>query len=87
LKDDKGRARILARLRSASLGNFGDTEPVGAGVFEMRIHTGPGYRVYFARRGEILYLLLIGGDKATQTADIKRAKDLLRSLPEETAHD
>ena len=62
LKDKSGRARIALRIRTAEHGNFGDCEPVGAGVSEMRLHFGPGYRVYFTRRGEVLYLLLVGGD-------------------------
>jgi putative addiction module killer protein len=80
LKDQIGKARILARLRSASLGNFGDCEPGGDGISEMRIHAGPGYRVYFSRRGQKVYLLLCGGDKSTQQKDIKLAKALLRNL-------
>ena len=74
LKDLKARAKILTRIDRASLGNFGDVEPVGDGVSEMRIDFGPGYRVYYAREGRVIYLLLTGGDKSTQTADIKRAK-------------
>lgn len=80
LKDNTGRARILHRIRSAEHGNFGDCEAVGEGVSEMRIHVGPGYRVYFTRRGEVVYLLLLGGDKASQKRDIKRAIALAREL-------
>lgn len=80
LRDPVGKARILARLRSASLGNFGDCEPVGEGVSEMRIHAGPGYRVYFTRRGRTVYLLLCGGDKSSQQKDIRRARELLTQL-------
>jgi putative addiction module killer protein len=80
LQDPIGKARILARLRSASLGNFGDCEPVGEGVSEMRIHAGPGYRVYFTRRGRTVYLLLCGGDKSSQQKDIRKAKELLTQL-------
>lgn len=76
LRDGKARARILARLRSAAAGNFGDCEPVGDGISEMRIHHGPGYRVYFMRDGATVYVLLCGGDKASQSRDIKRAKAL-----------
>ena len=80
LRDKLGRARIVARIRSAEYGNFGDCEPVGEGVFEMRIHTGPGYRVYFTRRNSITYLLLLGGDKSSQKRDISRAQELARAL-------
>lgn len=82
LKDVKGKARILARLDAAEMGNFGDCEPVGDGVSEMRIHTGPGYRVYFARHARVVYVLLLGGDKSTQKRDIKRAIQLARELQE-----
>lgn len=80
LRDPVGKARILARLRSAQYGNFGDCEPVGDGISEMRIHTGPGYRVYFTRIGDVVYLLLCGGDKSSQKKDIKQAKALLKEL-------
>ncbi len=80
LADQKAKARILARLRSASLGNFGDCEPVGEGVSEMRIHFGPGYRVYFVRMEMSVYFLLAGGDKSSQRRDIARAKDMARQL-------
>lgn len=83
MTDKIGKARIIQRLDSASLGNFGDCESVGDGVSEMRIHYGPGYRVYFSRIGGVLYLLLIGGDKSTQKRDIKKAKQILASLGEE----
>ena len=80
LRDAKGKARILSRLDSAALGNFGDCQSVGEGVSEMRIHFGPGYRVYFTRRGTFVYVLLIGGDKSTQKRDIKRAQKMAREL-------
>ena len=83
LKDKVGRARIALRIRSAEHGNFGDCEPVGEGISEMRIHFGPGYRVYFTRRGEVLYLLLLGGDKSSQKRDIKRAIEMARALDKE----
>ena len=83
LKDKVGRAGILHRIRSAEHGNFGDCEPVGAGVSEMRIHVGPGYRVYYTRRGEVIYLLLLAGDKSSQKRDIKRALEMARALHEE----
>ena len=73
LRDAKAKARILARLESARLGNLGDTRTLGGGVREMRVHDGAGYRVYFAqRRGTVL--LLCGGDKSSQPRDIERAK-------------
>jgi len=82
LSDQKAKARVLARIRSATLGNFGDCEPVGEGVFEMRIHVGAGYRVYYARTGSTVYILLAGGDKSSQQKDIKRAKKLVQELKE-----
>ncbi len=73
LKDVRARARILARIRRLSLGNPGDSRPVGAGVSEMRIDYGPGCRVYYLRRGEVLVVLPCGGDKRTQPRDLRRA--------------
>ncbi|NTV13525.1 MAG: type II toxin-antitoxin system RelE/ParE family toxin [Desulfobulbaceae bacterium] len=83
MKDRIGRARVIHRIRSAEQGNFGDYEPVGEGVSEMRIHVGPGYRAYFTRRAEVVYLLLVGGDKSSQTRDIKRAIEMARALDKE----
>jgi len=80
LADATGRARILARMTAARSGNFGDCEPVGEGVSEMRIHCGPGYRVYFTRIGSVVYVLLCGGTKSTQKSDIKRAKSLAKTV-------
>ncbi len=80
LSDRHGKLRIQARIDRAELGNFGDCEPVGEGVSEMRIHTGPGYRVYLTRRGLDLVILLAGGDKSTQAKDIKAALKLARQL-------
>lgn len=74
LKDVIGRAQITNRLNRAALGNYGDFEPVGDGVFELKIHYGPGYRVYFSEQENTLLLLLIGGSKRTQKKDIKTAK-------------
>ncbi len=82
MRDAKGKARILARVRSAELGNLGDTAPVGNGISEMRVHFGPGYRVYFKIRGKALILLLLGGSKATQARDIRKAKELAISVEE-----
>jgi len=83
LVDRRGRARILARLESAQLGNLGDVKSLGDGLREMRIHSGPGYRVYFAQKGLVLLLLLCGGDKSTQVRDISRAHHILRGLGKE----
>jgi len=80
LTDQKAKARILARLVSATFGNFGDCESVGEGVSEMRIHVGAGYRVYYTRTESTVYLLLAGGVKASQTKDIAKAKKLAREL-------
>lgn len=84
LKDQVGKALIVKRIRSAETGNFGDCGSVGDGVSEMRIHFGPGYRVYFTRRGNVVYLLLIGGAKSTQKSDILRAKAMASALPKES---
>lgn len=75
LRDQQARVRIRIRLDRLALGNFGDCEPVGGGVIELRIDWGPGYRVYCARLGQVVILLLCGGDKRTQKKDIERAKD------------
>jgi putative addiction module killer protein len=83
LRDLNGRARIADRVVRAEAGNFGDCASVGDGISEMRIHSGPGYRIYFTRRGEVVYLLLIGGDKSTQPQDIASAKAMLSTLPKE----
>jgi putative addiction module killer protein len=83
LKDHVGKAQIALRLDRAIKGNFGDCEPVGEGVSEMRIHYGPGYRVYFTRRASVVYLLLLGGDKSTQKRDIKHAIEMARILSKE----
>ncbi len=80
LRDERGRAKILARIRRLSLGNPGDVESVGDGVSEMRIHFGPGYRIYFVQRGKGVAILLGGGDKSTQNRDIKAALALAREL-------
>ena len=76
LRDKRGKARIFDRIRSAERGNFGDCEPVGEGISEMRIHCGPGYRVYFTRDGDGVYVLLCGGIKRGQQRDITRARKL-----------
>jgi putative addiction module killer protein len=76
LKDKLARAIILRRLDRIAMGNFGDAKPVGDGVSEFRIDHGPGYRVYFVRRGETLIVLLCAGDKGSQARDIARARVL-----------
>ena len=80
LKDVKGRARIVARLRSVELGNLGDVKSVGQGISEMRFHFGPGYRIYFTRRDDVVIFLLVGGDKSSQKRDIERAKAIADTL-------
>ena len=75
VRDKVTQARIRECLRHVQTGNFGDCEPVGDGVIELRIHIGPGYRVYFAQYGRALVLLLSGGDKRSQPDDIRRAKE------------
>jgi len=80
LKDRKARARIQVRIDRLELGHFGDTAPVGSGVSELRISYGPGYRVYYIQKGNVLVVLLSGGDKNTQPADIAKAKDIAKQL-------
>jgi putative addiction module killer protein len=80
LRDQQAKRRIQIRIDRAEDGNFGDCEPVGEGVSEMRIHYGPGYRVYFAQRGMEVVILLAGGDKSTQFKDIKTALEIARQL-------
>lgn len=76
LRDKAAQARIRVRLQQVQTGNFGDCEPVGEGVIELRVHVGPGYRVYCGRHGKAVVLLLWGGDKCSQARDIRRAKAL-----------
>ena len=80
LRDIQVRSRVQARIERLSVGNPGDVEPVGEGVSELRIDYGPGYRVYFKKRGRELIILLAGGDKSTQAKDIKAALRLARNL-------
>jgi putative addiction module killer protein len=82
LRDIQARARVQAKIERFAHGNPGDVQPVGEGVSELRIHYGPGYRVYFKQRGRELIILLAGGDKRTQTKDIKTALRLARDLSE-----
>jgi putative addiction module killer protein len=80
LSDIRARARIQVRVERLAAGNTGDVKPVGEGVSELRIDYGPGYRVYFTKRGSKLIILLAGGDKSTQATDIKIALRLARNL-------
>jgi putative addiction module killer protein len=80
LKDMRAQVRITMRLRMAELGNLGDWKSVGDGVSEMRVDVGPGYRLYFTRRQNVLIIMLAGGDKSTQSRDIKRAQHMLKNL-------
>ena len=80
LRDVRARARVQVRIERLAAGNPGDVEPVGEGVSELRIDYGPGYRVYFKKHGRDVVVLLAGGDKRTQSADIKTALRLARNL-------
>ncbi len=80
LKDRKARFRIQARIDRVEMGHFGDVEPVGEGVSELRIFYGPGYRVYFVERNAVVVILLLGGDKSSQQADIAKAKEIATQL-------
>ena len=84
LKDIRAVARIEVRLRRLSLGHLGDAKSLGGGVSEMRIDYGPGYRLYFTRRGERIVILLCGGDKKRQSDDIARAKQLAKEADDGT---
>lgn len=80
LADEKAKTRIASRIARLSLGNAGDVKPVGDGVSEMRVHHGPGYRVYYKQTGRTIVVILCGGDKSTQDRDIKRAKEIAAEL-------
>lgn len=80
LRDRKAKARIQARIDRVQMGHFGDIAPVGEGVSELRIFYGPGYRVYFVQRGDVVVILLSGGDKGSQNADIAKAKEIAKQL-------
>ncbi|MEI6152818.1 MAG: type II toxin-antitoxin system RelE/ParE family toxin [Deltaproteobacteria bacterium] len=83
LSDGRAKARIDVRIRRMSLGNPGETRPVGEGVMELKIDYGPGYRVYYLSKGKTVVILLAGGDKKTQNKDIARAKMLAKEIQEE----
>ena len=80
LKDTKGKVSILRRVDRMKLGNFGDYKSVGNKIYELRITTGPGYRVYYTKQDDEIIVLLIGGDKSSQNDDIKKANDILEEL-------
>lgn len=80
LRDSRARARILVRIERLAQGNKGDCKPVGEGISELRIDYGPGYRVYFMKKGRRLFILLAGGDKRTQTKDIILAQELAKNI-------
>jgi putative addiction module killer protein len=80
LEDRPAAVSINARIARLSLGNSGDRKPIGDGLSELRIDKGPGYRVYYTRRGQTLIMLLIGGTKGTQKRDIKRALEMMKQL-------
>jgi putative addiction module killer protein len=82
LRDQRAKARIAVRIGRLADGNPGDVRPVGSGVSELRVDYGPGYRVYFVQRGPLLVVLLCGGDKSSQAADVKRAITLAAGLEE-----
>jgi putative addiction module killer protein len=85
LRDQRIRALIASRLDRLAFGNAGDVRPMGQGVSELRIDHGPGYRIYYVKRGETIIILLSGGDKSTQAKDIKRAKQLAAEWRKEDA--
>jgi len=84
LADQRAQVRIAARLRRAGLGNLGDWKSVGGGVSEMRVDTGPGYRLYFTWRNKKVIVVLTGGDKSTQRRDIERAHRVVQELERES---
>jgi putative addiction module killer protein len=80
LRDERAKGLIASRLDRLAYGHAGDAAPVGEGISELRIHYGPGYRIYFRKRGTVVILLLCGGDKSSQAKDIKLAKQLSKEL-------
>ena len=80
IRDQQTQSRILIRVRRLALGHFGDAKQIGGGVSELRLSFGPGYRIYYAREGGEIVVLLAGGDKSSQDRDIKQAKQLARDL-------
>lgn len=80
LRDVAARARIAKRIDRIAAGHFGDTKPIGGGVSELRFAFGPGYRIYYTRRGHVVVILLCGGDKGSQTRDIEHVKAMARDI-------
>jgi len=83
LKDTKGKVSVLRRIDRMKLGNFGDYKSIDNNISELRITTGPGYRVYYTKEEDEIILLLLGGDKSSQCDDIKKAKEILKELDNE----
>ena len=83
LKDIKGRVAVVRRIERLKQGHFGDVKAVGGNVSEFRITTGPGYRVYFTQQDDVVVILLVGGDKSTQSKDIAKAKEMQKELEDE----
>jgi len=83
LKDVKAKVSILRRIDRMKLGNFGDYKAIDNNIFELRIQTGPGYRVYYTKKEQEVIILLIAGDKSTQKSDIEKAKEILKELGNE----
>lgn len=78
LKDIRGKVSIVRRLNRVALGNFGDHKSLGQNISELKITTGPGYRIYYTQKGQEIIILLVGGDKSTQSKDIKKAKEMAK---------
>jgi putative addiction module killer protein len=83
LKDMKGRIAVARRIERMEHGNFGDVKSISASISELRIQTGPGYRVYFTKRAEQIIILLVGGNKSSQSKDIEKAKKMLKEMDDE----
>lgn len=80
LRDLNGKGRILARIKRAELGKLGDSKSLGSGLYEMRVDSGPGYRLYFMKEGEKIIILISGGSKSTQESDIKKAFKIMKEI-------
>jgi len=87
LRDKRAKAKIIMQVDRMELGLFGDTQPIGDGLSELRIHYGPGYRVYYGKEKQHVYLVLCGGDKSTQSKDIKRVKAYWQDHKRRNQHD